>query len=105
MTDLEFYRDEDGNPCARGRDDRLATFIQTDLQESVSVITDLLTLLKSDQQQGEFNGNAHSVSITPATVVVDSNFDDETPDRRLSRDEFIEAVENWLVFINQSSPA
>ena len=47
MTDLEFYRDEDGNPCARGRDERLATFIQTDLQESVGVITDLIALLKS----------------------------------------------------------
>ena len=105
MTDLEFYRDEDGNPCARGRDERLATFIQTDLQESVGVITDLIALLKSDQQHGEFNGNAHSVVITPATVVVDSNFDDETPDRRLSRDEFINTVESWLAYINQASQA
>ena len=105
MSDLEFYRDEDGNPCVRGRDDRLATFIQTDLQESIGVINDLVALLKSDQQHGEFNGNAHSVSITPATVVIDSNFDDEAPDRRLSRDVFIEAVENWLAFINQGSTA
>ncbi len=99
MNDLEFYRDEDGNACVRGKDDRLATFIQTDLQESVSITQDLITILKSDQSHAEFNGNAHSVSITPETVVIDSNFDDEMPDRRLSREELTEHLEAWLKFI------
>lgn len=105
MADLEFYRDEEGNPCARGRDDRLATFIQTDLQESVGVITDLIALLKSDSEHAEFNGNAHSVTITPATVVIDSNFDDEAPDRRLARDELLSHVEDWLKFVNAAPQA
>lgn len=99
MDNLEFYRDEDGNACARGSDDRLATFIQTDLQESVSVTSDLIATLKSDQSHAEFNGNAHSVSITPETVVIDSNFDDEMPDRRLSRKDFTSHLEAWLAFI------
>ena len=100
MKDLEYYRDEDGNACARGSDDRLATFIQTDLQESASVTESLIATLKSDQSHAEFNGNAHSVSITPETVVIDSNFDDEMPDRRVSRAELIEHLEAWLTFIN-----
>lgn len=105
MADLEFYRDEEGNPCARGSDDRLATFIQTDLQESVGVITGLIALLKSDKEHAEFNGNAHSVTITPATVVIDSNFDDETPDRRLARDELLSYVEDWLKFVTTPTQA
>lgn len=100
MKDLEFYRDEDGNACVRGKDNRLATFIQTDLQESASVTESLMSMLKSDQSHAEFNGNAHSVSITPETVVIDSNFDDDMPDRRLSRTEMIQCIEAWLKFIN-----
>ena len=100
MADLEFYRDEDGNACARGRDDRLATFLQTDLQDSASITSDLIATLKSDQTHAEFNGNAHSVSITPETVVIDSNFDDEMPDRRLARTELVDHLEAWLKFIN-----
>ncbi len=103
MADLEFYRDEGGNPCARGSDGRLATFIQTDLQESVAVITDLIALLKSDNEHAEFNGNAHSVTITPATVVIDSNFDDKAPDRRVARDEMLSHVESWLTFVTASA--
>ena len=99
MAELEFYRDEDGNACARGDDDRLATFIQTDLQESAAITGDLIATLKSDQSHAEFNGNAHSVSITPETVVIDSNFDDEAPDRRLARSEMIEHLEAWLKFL------
>ena len=100
MKDLEFYRDEAGNACARGSDDRLATFIQTDLQESVSITADLIATLNSEQSHAEFNGNAHSVSITPETVVIDSNFDDEMPDRRLSREAFAGHLQAWLDFIN-----
>jgi hypothetical protein len=100
MTDLEFYRDDAGNACARGSDDRLATFIQTDLQESISITENLLATLRSDQSHAEFNGNAHSVSITPETVVIDSNFDDEMPDRRVSRADLIQHLEAWLAFIN-----
>lgn len=105
MVDLEFYRDEDGNACARGRDDRLATFIQTDLQESEAVISDLIMKLKSDDEHAEFNGNAHSVSITPATAVIESNFDDEAPDRRLAREELLAHLQDWLKFVTQPAPS
>ena len=46
MSDLEFYRDEEGNPCVRGEDERLATFIQTDLQGSIQIVSDLIARLE-----------------------------------------------------------
>jgi len=98
MSDLEFYRDEAGNPCAKGRDDRLATFIQTDLQGSAEVTRDLIARLKSEENS-EFHGNAHSLSIASVMVLIEANFDDEAPDRRLPRAALIEHVEAWLSFI------
>ncbi len=100
MDKLEFYRDNQGNACARGQDDRLATFLQTDLQGSPEVTKDLIATLKSDNEYAEFNGNGHSVSIAPVMVVIDSNFDDELPDRRLPREQLIAHLEDWLAFIS-----
>ncbi|OED37729.1 hypothetical protein AB833_22580 [Chromatiales bacterium (ex Bugula neritina AB1)] len=99
MEKLEFYRDEQGNACARGRDHRLATFLQTDLQGSPEVTRDLIEKLKSDEDHADFNGNGHSVSIAPVMVLIESSFDDEAPDRRLPRKELLLHLEQWLAFI------
>lgn len=100
MAALEFYRDENGNARARGRDDRLATFIQTDLQDSIAVTNSLISSLKSDSSHAQFNGNAHSVSIAPMMVVIEANLDDEAADRRLPRSELLLHIEAWLAFIS-----
>ncbi len=100
MADLEFYRDEEGNACVRGEDERLATFIQTDLQGSTRVISDLIALLEDEGVRSEFNGNAHSLSISTKTVTIEANFDDEAPDRRLPREEMLQQMQAWLVFVS-----
>ncbi len=102
---LEFYRDENGNACARGRDDRLATFLQTDLQDSIGVTSELISSLKSETSHAQFNGNGHSVSIAPVMVVIESSFDDVAPDRRMRRDELLAHLEAWLAFISTDSSA
>lgn len=102
MMKLEFYRDEHGNACARGTDQRLATFLQTDLQGSVEVTKDLAGKLASTEKRAEFNGNGHSVSITPVMAVIESHFDDKAPDRRMTRAHLLKQVEAWLQFITQS---
>lgn len=99
MSDLEFYHDEEGNPCVRGEDERLATFIQTDLQGSEQVVSDLIALLEDEGVRSEFNGNAHSLSISTKTVTIEANFDDEAPDRRVSRDEMLAELRAWLLFV------
>ena len=100
MASLEFYHDEQGNACARGTDQRLATFLQTDLQASVEVTKDLMSKLASDSKKVEFSGNGHSVSITPVMAVIESHFDDEAPDRRMTRAHLLKQVEAWLEFIS-----
>lgn len=99
MSDLEFYRDEEGNPCVRGKDERLATFIQTDLQGSVQVVSDLIALLENEGVHSEFNGNAHSLNISSKTVIIEANFDDDAPDRRIEREDMLKSLIDWRDFL------
>jgi len=102
MPDLEFYLDEEGNPCVRGEDERLATFIQTDLQGSESLVTDLIAQLEKENSVSEFNGNAHTLSIAAKTVTIEANFDDDAPDRRLPKEELLEQLKAWREFLTHS---
>ncbi len=103
MSDLEFYRDEEGNPCVRGEDERLATFIQTDLQGSIQITSDLIALLEDGEVHSEFHGNAHSLNISTKTVTIEANFDDEAPDRRVSRVEMLKAIKGWREFVKDGA--
>ena len=99
MSDLEFYRDEEGNPCVRGEDERLATFIQTDLQGSIQIVSDLIARLEDEGAHSEFHGNAYSLNISSKTVTIEANFDDEAPDRRIERDDMLRALNEWRAFV------
>jgi len=103
MSDLEFYHDEQGNACVRGEDERLATFIQTDLQGSVQIVSDLILMLEDEGVQSEFHGNAHSLSISTKTVTIEANFDDEAPDRRVSREEMLAELKAWREFVSSGA--
>jgi len=101
MQELEFYFDEDGTPCAKGEDERLARFFETDVQGSIEIAEELLALLASPEES-EFIGNAHVVNIDPKTVCLCNQLDEEAADRRLSREDFSEALEAWAAFIKAS---
>ena len=103
MSDLEFYRDEEGNPCVRGEDERLATFIQTDLQGSIQIVSDLIARLEDEGAHSEFHGNAHSLNISSKTVTIEANFDDEAPDRRIERDDMLKALNEWRAFVQDGA--
>ena len=103
MSDLEFYHDEEGNPCVRGEDERLATFIQMDLQGATQVISDLILLLEDEGAHSEFNGNAHSLNISTKTVTIEANFDDDAADRRLPRDEMLAEIKAWREFVKSGA--
>jgi len=100
MDKLEFYIDDEGQPSARGRDSRLATYLETDLQGSREITRSMLEALENDSFRGEINGNGHSVSIGKKTVLIESLFDDTTPARRLSRDDLASAIRRWMKFIS-----
>ena len=99
---LEFYTDDTGVHCARGEDDRLATYLQTDLQGSIETTRELIRLLKDRHFSGDFTGNAHCVDFRDNSVAIEAMHDDEAADRVLSRAAMLEHVEAWLEFI--SSP-
>lgn len=101
MHDLNFYRDEAGHARAQGNDERLATFLETDLQSSIEICEELLRLVDGDDTHSEFSGNAHHVAISSKTVTIESTADPDAPDRRLSRAEFQHAINGWLSFIKQ----
>lgn len=99
-TDLEFYIDDDGMHCARGEDDRLATYLQTDLQGSVALTEQLIAHLKNAEFTGDFSGNGHCVDFRDNSVLIEAMHDDEAPDRVLSREDMLEHVQAWLRFIS-----
>jgi len=98
---LTFYVDDDGNPSASGDDERLAVYLQTDIQGSASMAEELIAHLEDSDFRGEFNGNAHSVDFRENSVMIAANFDEEAPDRCLSREEMLATVTAWLTFINK----
>ena len=98
MSELHFFRDEHGAACATGDDERLAAFLQSDIQDSPEIAEGLLALLQLPQE-AEFNGNAYSVSIDPKTVCLSNQFDETAVDRRLSREDFAKALTAWHKFI------
>ncbi len=98
--DLEFYIDDDGMHCARGDDDRLATYLQTDLQGSTSLTGELIARLKDPKFSGDFTGNGHCVDFRDNSVSIEAMHDDEAADRVLSREEMLMHVQAWLEFIS-----
>ena len=98
--ELEFYIDEDGMHCARGADERLATYLQTDIQGSTALAEKLIMLLHDKTFSGEFNGNGHCVDFRDNSVSIEATHDEAAPDRVLSRGDMLEHVQAWLTFIS-----
>ena len=98
--DLEFYVNEEGAHCARGADERLATYLQTDLQGSVAQAEQLIAHLRDAEFSGEFIGNGHCVDFRDNSVSIEAMHDEQAPDRVLSREDMLECVQAWLRFIS-----
>lgn len=99
--ELEFYVDDAGMHCVRGGDDRLATYLQTELQGSTSITAELIALLNDPNFLGDFTGNAHCVDFRDNSVLIEAMHDDDAPDRVLSREAMLEHVQAWLGFISK----
>ena len=69
-SELEFYLDDQGMHCARGEDERLAIYLQTDIQGSVAVAEELISLLRNPDFTGDFSGNGHCVDFRDNSVAV-----------------------------------
>ncbi|MEM7219038.1 MAG: hypothetical protein AAF515_11785 [Pseudomonadota bacterium] len=100
QLELTFYVDDDGMHRARGDDERLATYLETDLQGSVGATTALIRRLEDATFTDDFNGNGHRVDFRENSVSIEALHDPEAPDRVLSRDEMLAYAKAWLAFIS-----
>ncbi|MBX2825756.1 MAG: hypothetical protein KTR33_13565 [Gammaproteobacteria bacterium] len=100
MRGLEFYQDDAGSPKARGRDQRLATYLETDVQDSTEIARELVACLADQTFRGDITGNAHSLTISAKTATIESLYDDDMPARRLSRKQLHDEIKRWLIFIS-----
>jgi len=100
MGGLAFYQDDSGTPRAHGRDRRLATYLETDVQDSTEIARELVACLADRSFRGDITGNAHSLSISEKMATIESLYDDDMPARRLPREQLHSEVKRWLIFIS-----
>lgn len=101
-----FYFDKDGIPRARGpaSEKILMTFLEVDVQGSDHICRDLmddLTAIEDESDDNrEFIGNAHRVTLTPEkiTIVANDAQDDIVP-YEVAFKHFREVLEDWEAFI------
>lgn len=98
----KFFFDKDGSPKARGpaAEKALMTFLEVDVQGSDHVCRDLmddLTAIEDESDDSrEFIGNAHSVTIAPTGVTIESANADPY---HVPLKHFREILEDWEAFI------
>ena len=98
----KFFFDKDGSPKARGpaSEKVLMTFLEVDVQGSDHICRDLmddLTAIEDESDDSrEFIGNAHTVTIAPDGVVIEST---DTAPYNVPLKHFREILEDWEAFI------
>ncbi len=101
MTLISCYRDDTGLLRARaaGKDQRLAVFLETDIQEDKGMATELLkqisALKKGKKKRYETSGNAYAITMTPKTVTIESLFDEEMRPFRMKLALFQDVLTQW----------
>jgi uncharacterized protein YacL (UPF0231 family) len=101
MTLISCYRDDTGLLRARAadKDQLLAVFLETDIQEDKDMAIELLRQVKAlqngEKKRYETSGNAHTVTMTPKAVTIESLFDDEAPRYRLKLAHFRDILTQW----------
>lgn len=100
---LEFYRDEAGDPRARGEGhDLLADFLESDVQGSAAYGYELLTVVealrKGRLEEWSRSGNAYTVTLTAEGALIEPDHED-TPPHEVSLAELRDAIAGWLEFL------
>ncbi|WP_028581720.1 hypothetical protein [Desulfogranum japonicum] len=81
----------------------LATFLQTDIQESATG-KELLSKLSNAQkgmEQNIFTGNAHNLSLAAeGTAVIEATMEEELPTLTLPEATLVTCLEKWIEFLD-----
>ncbi|SDJ64402.1 hypothetical protein SAMN04488540_11116 [Ferrimonas sediminum] len=96
---MKLYRDQQGMARAEVENEpvMLAEFLTSDVQADVAATKELLAL--ADHSVGEVSGNAHCLLLDGDDAVLENLFSDEVC--RFERRMLIEALEQWLAFIDK----
>ena len=106
---LKFFFDRDGTPRARGphSEQLLMSFLETDVQGSDhichDIMDDLIAIEDGSATQREFEGNAHSVTLTPDGVTIEtraaSPATTDPTHYQTGLKHFRQILEDWEAFI------
>ncbi|HBR95821.1 MAG TPA: hypothetical protein DD979_00370 [Gammaproteobacteria bacterium] len=102
---LRFFRNDNDIPCARGpvAEKILTVFLETDIQEDTiilqALLDDLWAVQNGHADAREFYGNAHTVTMTPETVTIQSEADETGPVYSTKLKHFHEVLLDWEAFI------
>ena len=105
---LKFYRDTAGDARARGRGRGkvVASFLESDLQDSPESAQEILQAIE-DVEAGradswERTGNAHTLTLSPQGATLQDEMDEDAEPCVLSLPEIREAVAGWISFLSSA---
>lgn len=108
---LKFFFDGDGVPRARGpvSEKVLMAFLETDVQGDDHICHDLMeditAIEVSAATDREFNGNAHTVTISDTGITITSQNAEPVEIYETGLKHFREILEDWEAFIlDESEP-
>ncbi|HBL27714.1 MAG TPA: hypothetical protein DD490_12825 [Acidobacteria bacterium] len=104
---LDFYRDEAGDPRARptgGRSrEKLAGFLESDIQGSATTGLEILAALESVEagrlREWTQTGNAYTLILTPDGATLEPEADEGEEATLLPLADLREAVTRWVEFL------
>ncbi len=104
---LDFFRDETGEPRARGRGRyaRLAAFLQSDVQGSRTLLRRIARAVdgveSGEEERWESTGNAYTLVLTSEGAAFESNQeDDEEEPGKVSLADLRAALGEWAEFLS-----
>lgn len=106
MSELSFYRDEDGVPKVRAENANsrvLGNFLESDIQDDIVTCRELVTRIDGgigeNDDAVEFTGNRHAVTFTGDTVIISSHIEGDDSSAMLEPRQVEIALKGWLDFI------
>ena len=102
MSQLKFFRDEDGAPRAIGEDTTtLAQFLESDIQDDTETARTLLKQIKAARQGAaqEFCGNGFHLTMDAKQATLQCHATDDAEPTMLRLKTVKKALKAWLKFI------
>jgi uncharacterized protein YacL (UPF0231 family) len=104
---LEYYRDDDGSPRARGRGHgrTVAGFLESDLQDSPAAAREVLRALdraeSGREPSWERAGNAYTLTLSPEGATLQDEQAEDAKPHAVPLAVLREALSGWISFLEE----